>query len=431
MRRLLWLLGFMQSMWAFSLPSLNASRAGFTPPVLPDGGKGTSFGFWHIFGGSEVDFRPIVLRQMDYISTTGLLNAINHIFYNTLGGEHVIGDMADFANRYYYSSSKFSHISHHSKGWETLTLTHLYDFCQVNPNSKVLYFHDKGSFHKISISEEKQLQFAKYLNCFVLNTHCLKALDDFDVCGMRFSPIPSPHYSGNYWWATCAYVNRLIRPDSHRWNATFNTAMEHFKGNSYIGTDRFFSEMWIASAPNVKPADCMPTSPNSVDNYLFSSKFTNEITLLYSPMCNISRSLKRKMRQQKPLPRHKLRMQIGSTCGKARIMSEVSNFTEFFHRRPKEHYVEYLANLTTRSYLWYGQPPETMTEIFSMCLKNVEHTNWTAVIKLTDRKSLMRSIRDASLNKFNGGQWKPKTAKHFNAESTLLQLRSPEEAQKN
>ncbi len=76
-----------------------------------------------------------------------------------------------------------------------MTLSYLYDFCQHNPDSKVLYFHDKGSNNY----RGENVFFRHFLDCYVLNPQCIDALNEgFDTCGWRMSPLPNPHYSGNY-----------------------------------------------------------------------------------------------------------------------------------------------------------------------------------------------------------------------------------------
>ena len=84
-----------------------------------------------------------------------------------------------------------------------------------------------------------------------------------------FSLLPHVHFSGNYWWATCKHINRLIDPLSPTRNQTFLAATAeinpHRKSNndhrfhSYpnLGLGRFFAESWIGSAPVMKIADCM------------------------------------------------------------------------------------------------------------------------------------------------------------------------------
>jgi len=120
----------------------------------------------------------------------------------------------------------------------------------------VLYFHDKGSFHQRHENEE----FRKMLNCYVLNTHCLEALNNnHDLCGWRISPVPNPHYSGNFWWARCSYINTLISPMAPLTNQTFIDKAKEFNDCVAI-KDRYFAEFWVTTGPTYRPADCMNAS---------------------------------------------------------------------------------------------------------------------------------------------------------------------------
>lgn len=92
---------------------------------------------------------------MKTINGSGLLDQLDNVFYATCG-EH--GRDYDIGG----NSSKYVHIAHYGdKGSELQTLDLLQQFCQANPDSKVLYFHDKGSYHYNNENQE----FVKLLNC--------------------------------------------------------------------------------------------------------------------------------------------------------------------------------------------------------------------------------------------------------------------------
>ena len=91
----------------------------------------------------------------------------------------------------------------------------------------------------------------------------------FFLCKFVYSLLPHVHFSGNYWWATCKHINRLIDPLSPTRNQTFlavtstiNPHRKHkndhqFRDYPNLGLGRFFAESWIGSAPLIKIADCM------------------------------------------------------------------------------------------------------------------------------------------------------------------------------
>jgi hypothetical protein len=54
---------------------------------------------------------------------------------------------------------------------------------------------------------------------------CVIKLKDFDTCGVEFRSGPDPHYSGNFWWATCEHIKKLPLP--------------------VVVPDRYYAEKWV------------------------------------------------------------------------------------------------------------------------------------------------------------------------------------------
>ena len=214
--------------------------------------------FYNMYAGG-VHFDDIVQTQIKTVKGSGLLDQLDRVFYTT-SGEH--GRDYNIGN-----SNKYTHVAHYEgKNGELQTLNLLHHFCHANPDSKVLYFHDKGSYH---YNDENQ-EFVKLLNCYVLNTHCIEALNDHDTCGWRISPIPVPHYSGNFWWARCSYINTLINPLAPLKNQTFIEQAPSL--HPCVGlTSRFFAEFWIGTGPKYLPADCFNSSVDT--SYIYGYTF--------------------------------------------------------------------------------------------------------------------------------------------------------------
>ena len=178
--------------------------------------------FYHIF--TEGNFHDIVAEQVRHIENSGLLSIIDNVFYATVGKG---------GQNFTINIEKFKFMRYHGEvGWETPTLKLLFDFCTNNIDDKVLYFHNKGSFHE---HWNMNTNFRRMLNCYVLSPQCISVLDNHDTCGLRASPVPGIHYSGNFWWARCSYVNTLIDPSSYDTNVTFRTATDSFKIHAFFG----------------------------------------------------------------------------------------------------------------------------------------------------------------------------------------------------
>jgi len=90
---------------------------------------------------------------------------------------------------------------------------------------------------------------------------CLQqgALASSDVCGLRASPLPHPHFPGNMWAARCSYVARL--PDPSKFNKKMVLASKSRGGKCqpwHVGLSRFSAEHWILAHPSAVVSDSLP-----------------------------------------------------------------------------------------------------------------------------------------------------------------------------
>jgi len=103
-------------------------------------------------------------------------------------------------------------LNHFGTGSEIVTLQSIYDHCQASPygSARVLYMHDKGSFHPGKAKD----RFRRSAMKGAFSDQCLN--DSFalgcNVCAVRFSPLPHHHFRGNMWVATCEYIKGLVPP---------------------------------------------------------------------------------------------------------------------------------------------------------------------------------------------------------------------------
>ena len=172
------------------------------------------------------------------------------------------------------------------------------------------------------------------ITCTVLLIH------DANCCssGWRLSPMPVFHYSGNFWWARCDYINTLIHPLSQHINQTWieidakYDECVHTKG-------RYFPEGWVASGPSVKAADCMNTSVDT--SYLFGYKFPPSIDK-YCPS---------------------LPLQSGLPCQTAAVIRHPNAFRRTIEYMssisPKQCLINVDDKIIQRSFDWYGAYPST------------------------------------------------------------------------
>lgn len=137
----------------------------------------------------------------------------------------------------------FNYIHHTTGNFNEIhTLQYMHKYCTQYKNESfpVLYIHNKGGKYPSIYS-----YFTRTISMEGLVKHadlCLSVLDEKrnTVCGVRFSPIPYPHFNGNMWWTTSTYITELPLPNE----VDINYSSLSESGNLY-GLNRYYSERWI------------------------------------------------------------------------------------------------------------------------------------------------------------------------------------------
>lgn len=174
-------------------------------------------------------WEEVLERQLTLIETSGLYKRCQSIHLGVLG----VGDLSPFIARFPKISILFQNPE--IALYERPTLLKLHQRCRGKNNLKVLYLHTKGvsrAFHPIVTPNI--FDWACYMEYFLIERwrDCIEALKEHDVCGVNWRSAPSPHFSGNFWWASSKYVATL--PDT-------------------IGSKYLDPEMWIGlKAPKVR-----------------------------------------------------------------------------------------------------------------------------------------------------------------------------------
>ena len=257
---------------------------------------------------NEKNHIEIIDEQINFMNSSGLLSRVEHVYYGVVSNQYKrkLSSQPNFTFDPSLYGKKFVNIGNWASAYsfETKTLSKLHGFCIANPSSKVMYFHTKGVFHKRK-SNEKMRQM---LNVFILNTACMDALEEgYDICGLRLSPVPFVHYSGNFWWANCRYISKLVDPILMQVGSVLHTSvldrvLLYYKRQPYYnnknsvirirnnhGLHRFFSEAWVGSAPYVTGADCLPAYV--APNYLYGYRATDPISHYVQEILSGSRTL--------------------------------------------------------------------------------------------------------------------------------------------
>lgn len=142
-------------------------------------------------------------------------------------------------------------LAHHEKGSEMVTLHSVWEYCTVNPESKVVYLHSKGSFHPSTKNDALR----SFLTAGALSPECFNLPPACNLCGSRFSPGPHPHIPGNMWLARCSYIRQLMDPSL--FEQAMNVAnISNPSGLPHcVGRGRYAAEHWVSSHPKAQPCD--------------------------------------------------------------------------------------------------------------------------------------------------------------------------------
>ena len=149
---------------------------------------------------------------------------------------------------------------------ENYTYQKIYnDAWNMRYNDQILYIHTKGITSTDNLLRKgnaegfkKYYYWRQYLQWGVIENWktCVEALKTHDVAGVNFYDLPTPHYSGSYWWSNASYIQSLPDPSDKQWwnDLQANTKDQWLKTCS----PRFRDEMWLCvpqqNFPGFKPA---------------------------------------------------------------------------------------------------------------------------------------------------------------------------------
>jgi hypothetical protein len=167
------------------------------------------------------------------------------------------------------------------EGDESITMQYLYEHCVANPDERVLYIHNKGSYTR----NPNNRVLRNVLMKAVTSRECLEMPTSCSACSSQFPGYPG-HYPGNMWVADCNYIVKLIPPNKfgeakeqlmNRLNSLtrriedtdiFEARLDdglgiRFHNNtkwmidrpSWFGTERFAIEQWLGSHPDLQPCE--------------------------------------------------------------------------------------------------------------------------------------------------------------------------------
>lgn len=155
---------------------------------------------------------------------------------------------------------------------ENITLKRIWEDCKTQ-DMKVLYFHSKGStsysnnVNVQNISKHKQyFYWRSFMNWAVLTkwAQCEYALDRYDIAGGDYKLLPSPHFCGNFWWATSNHIKQLPDPLDKTWWYKFQES----SNDPYVKQSpvRMYDEFWIGAREGISAYDVVDLKGRSPVN---------------------------------------------------------------------------------------------------------------------------------------------------------------------
>lgn len=183
-------------------------------PIVRVNSASRIIGFWHI--GAIGDWQRIVAEQYQKLRDSGLYDASSKIVVGFIGGSNCL-EALDPRIR---NDAKFDlFVTADVLDYEFPTLARLWSEATTRKELFLCYyFHTKGASLFGTPSHAPANAWRVYMEYFNIEKwqDCVLALNEHETCGVELQCEES-HYSGNFWWATSAYVRRL--PNGHLyWN---------------------------------------------------------------------------------------------------------------------------------------------------------------------------------------------------------------------
>jgi len=198
--------------------------------------------FYHIY--QKNDWRNLVRDQLITLANSKLLSHTDKFFVGISGRLVLpIQDAIVFKN---YEED------------EDGTLQRLYDFCYMNPDYYVLYFHTKGASYNVKDHGEKFFcinDWRKMMEYFCIENweKALNVLEEVDAVGINKMVYNFEMFSGNFWWAKAKYIkacNELYLRRFSRLSREFFIGSGHGNLKSLYQSDlEDFSEHYLQRYP--------------------------------------------------------------------------------------------------------------------------------------------------------------------------------------
>ncbi len=206
------------------------------------------------------DTQSIIDRQFNNLKSSGLLDDLEYIYITILGDAEAIKipiELESKANVMYSEDLGY---------YENITINRIVDSVpSFSSNKALFYMHTKGSSHKGNMREYSN-SWSKAMEFFCIEhySQCIHNLEDYDTCGIFWSPYHHHHYQGNFWWANTDYLKTLpkLTPETSLKN---NPLSELDKNHGILRHD---AELWVLRNKDVRYLDMYPLKVNPYKEHI-------------------------------------------------------------------------------------------------------------------------------------------------------------------
>lgn len=196
--------------------------------------------FYHV-APIGIHWRKIVDEQISTIIESGLYDLTTKIYYGCNGA---LCD--DILSDYFKKYDKFEPLSQaimpYAQTYENLTVNAMINKAKTfDDDTYCLYIHSKG----VSNMSSTQHGWRQFMMKWLVAKHkmCIDLLNrGFHTIGTLFIGYDTPHYSGNFFWASSEYLKKvpLIEDLSNRYEAEMILLKKRNKGSHVSITDQHY-----------------------------------------------------------------------------------------------------------------------------------------------------------------------------------------------
>ena len=170
--------------------------------------------FYHVT--AKGSYRDIIRQQMSSIIMSGLYRTAATIDVFVMGETNEELAAASELLLEFGKKVQIREMSLNITKMERLTLENIHNF--VREQDRVFYMHSKGvTYDAISEIGTNAYWWSLFMQYHLIQGHarCISLLESYDVVGVKWENMQRPdakpgfHFSGNFWWATGAYLLTL------------------------------------------------------------------------------------------------------------------------------------------------------------------------------------------------------------------------------